>query len=122
MVGPKSRSGSWLADMVCVVALVTACGPSTASPQPSADQITGAASCPPAESQNLTFSGAVRGHVSCSTAPAKCSTANGTPSLEVPLNARIGLTPVQFVVVFNFWVQSMKHDQPGTYPAGRLGD
>jgi hypothetical protein len=123
MVRLKFRTARLLAEMVCVVALVAACASTTATPQPSTEQIiTGAASCPPAESQNLTFSGAVMGHLSCSTAPAKCSTTDGTPSLAVPLNARIGSTPVQLVVVFNFWVQRMKHDQPGTYPAGKLRD
>jgi hypothetical protein len=40
----------------------------------------------------------------------------------VPLNGRVGSNAVQFLVVFNFWFQSMKQDQPGTYPAGKLGD
>jgi hypothetical protein len=122
MAWANVRTTSLLAEMACLVAVAAACGTSTAPTQPSADQITGAVTCPAAESQNLTFSGALTGHLSCSTSRAKCTSNNGIPSLEVPLNARVGSTAVQFLVDFDFWIQSMKHDQPGTYPAGRLGD
>ena len=102
MASPTARNTGLLAAMMFVVALVTSCGSSTAAPQPSADQITGAASCPAAESQNLTFSGALTGHVSCSTSPALCSTRTATPSITVPLNALIGSKAVQLLVAFSF--------------------
>ncbi len=122
MARPKARNTGWLAEMMCMVALATACGSSTAASQPSAHQITGAASCPAAESQNLTFSGALTGHVSCSTSPALCSTTASTPSLTLPLNARIDSKAVQLLVAFRFFREGLKHDQLGTYAAGRLGE
>jgi hypothetical protein len=122
MARPNARTTGSLAEMMCVVALVTACGSSTAGSQPSPDQITGAASCPAAESLNLTFSGALTGHVSCSTSPALCSTTASTPSLTVPVNARLGSKAVQLLVAFRFFREGMKQDQPGTYGAGRLGE
>jgi hypothetical protein len=122
MARPNARTTSLIADMMCVVALATACGSSTAGSQPSADQITGTASCPPAESQDLTFSGALTGHVSCSTSPALCSTTASTPSLTMPLNAHVGSNAVQLLVAFRFFREGMNHDQPGTYAAGKLGD
>ena len=91
-------------------------------PAPTADQVIGAAACPAAESQNLTFSGALTGHLACSTSAAKCSTAYATPSLTVPLNARLGSKDLQLLLAFIFWRVNMKHEQTGTYPAGRLGD
>ena len=110
-----------LAPAVCVVVLVAACGSSATAP-PSADQISGSKSCQTAETQDLTFTGAVNGHVSCSTSTALCSTTAGTPSLTFPLNARIGSTAVQLLLAFRFFRDGMKQDQPGTYTAGRLGD
>jgi hypothetical protein len=122
MTSPTASNTGLLAAMVFFVALVTSCGSSTAAPQPSADQITGAASCPAAESQNLTFSGALTGHVSCSTSPALCSTRTATPSITVPLNALIGSKAVQLLIAFSFDQGGMSHNQPGTYVAGKLGD
>jgi hypothetical protein len=122
MASLNTRSTGLLAAMTCAVALITACGSSTPVSQPSADKISGAASCPAAESQSLTFSGALTGHVSCSTSPALCSTTSSTPSLTLPLNALIGSKAVQLLVAFRFFRDGMSHDQPGTYAAGRLGD
>ena len=122
MASLYTRSTGMLAAMTCVVALMTACGSSTPVSQPTADKISGAASCPAAESQDLTFSGALTGHVSCSTSRALCSTLNATPSLTLPLNARIASKDVQLLIVFSFWLAGMSHDQPGTYAAGKLGD
>jgi hypothetical protein len=122
MAGPKARSSALVAALICVLALLAACGSSTPVSQPAADQITGAASCPAAESEDLTFSGALKGHVSCSTSPALCSTLTGTPSIVVPLNARVGSTAVQLLIAFSFWQQGAKTNEPGTYAAGRLGD
>ena len=109
---------------ICVLALVTACGSGsgTAQPQASPDQITGAASCPAAESQDLTFSSALTGHVACSTSTASCSTTSSVPSLTLPLNARIGSNAVQLLVAFRFFRDNLTHDRLGTYAAGRLGD
>lgn len=110
-----------LVPTVCVVALVAACGAGAATP-PSTDQISGSRSCPAAEAQDLTFTGAIIGHVSCSTSPALCSTTSATPSLAFPLNARIGSTAVQLLLAFRFFREGMTQDQPGTYTAGKLGD
>jgi hypothetical protein len=122
MARSSARTAGLLARIVCFAALVTACGSSTPVSPPAALQITGAASCPAAENQNLTFSGALTGHVSCSTSPAKCAIATVTPSLVVPLNASIGANPAQLLIVFRFSLAGLQQDQPGTYAAGRLGD
>ena len=122
MARSSARAAGLLSAMTCIAALVTACGSSTPVSAPAAAQITGAASCPAAENQNLTFSGALTGHVSCSTSPAKCAVGPGTPSLIVPLNASIGANPAQLLIAFRFFLAGLQHDQPGTYAAGRLGD
>lgn len=123
MAGSKlvTRALLRLAPAVCLVALVAACGSSATAP-PSADQISGSRSCPAAETQDLTFTGAITGHVSCSTSTALCSTTAATPSLTFPLNARIGSTAVQLLLAFRFFRDGMKQDQAGTYIAGKLGD
>jgi len=118
----NARSIRLVFETICVLALVTACGSGTAQPQPTADQITGAASCPPAENQDLTFSGALTGHIACSTSRAKCSIATGTPSLLVPINGTRGSDSIQFLVAFRFFREGLQQDQTGTYAAGRLGD
>ena len=118
------RTTRLIIEMICVLALVAACGSGTATaqPQPSPDQITGGDSCPAAESQDLTFSGALTGHVACSTSTALCSTSPALPSLTVPLNARIGSKAVQLFIAFRFFRDNLAHDRLGTYPAGRLGE
>ena len=121
MARPNARTIGFIADMMCIVALATACGSSPAASQPSAGQITGAASCPAAETQNLTFSGALTGHVSCSTSTALCSIAGSTPSLTLPLNARVGSKAVQLLIAFRFFRENLTREQPGTYVAGKLG-
>ena len=40
----------------------------------------------------------------------------------MPLNARVGSTAVQLLIVYSFWQQGFKTNQPGTYAAGKLGD
>ena len=40
----------------------------------------------------------------------------------VPLNGRLGTSDVQLLIAFLFWRESMKQDQTGTFPAGKLGD
>ena len=122
MVGLTARTAACLALTVGIVALASSCGSSTTgSPAPS-NQITGAASCPAAESQDLTFSGAVTGHLICATSQASCGTSAGTPSLTFPLNARLGSNSVQLLVAFRFFREHISHDQPGTYLAGKLGE
>jgi hypothetical protein len=108
--------------IACTAALTSSCGGSTTAPTPSADQIIGATSCPPAESQNLTFSGALTGHLTCSVASAQCTTTASTPSLVVPINARIGSSAAQLLVVFRFFRENLTREQPGTYVAGKLGE
>jgi hypothetical protein len=108
--------------MMCVVAFAMACGSGPAASQPSADQITGGASCVAAEAQNLSFSGALTGHVSCSTSTAQCSITGALPSLTLPLNARVGSKAVQLLIAFRFFRDNLTHNQPGTYAAGKLGD
>lgn len=122
MAAFKARTANAFGGVICVVVLVTACGSGTAAPQPPPAEIAGASSCPAAERQDLTFSGALTGHLSCSTSPAACATRNATPSLLVPLNARLGSRAVQLIFVFSFWREGMKQDQPGIYAAGKLGD
>lgn len=116
------RTAGLLAGIVCIAALMTACGSSTPVSQPAAVLITGAVSCPAAENQDLTFSGALTGHVSCSTSRAACSTTSSTPSLTLPLDARIASNPAQLLVAFRFFRDGLTRDQTGTYAAGRLGD
>ena len=116
------RTAGFFMGVFCIAACAMSCGGITAAPQPSADQITGAASCAAAESQNLTFSGALTGHVTCATSHAQCSTTASTPSLAVPINASVGAKAAQLLVVFRFFRENLTHDQPGTYAAGRLGD
>jgi hypothetical protein len=119
---PNHRTAGFFMGVFCIAASAISCGGTTAAPQPSADQITGAASCSAAESQNLTFSGALTGHVACSTSRAQCSTMASIPSLAVPINASVAANAAQLVMVFRFFRENLTHDQPGIYAAGRLGD
>jgi hypothetical protein len=124
MTTSNVRTTRLVAGVICVLALVTACGSGTgtAQPQPSPDRITGGGSCPVAESQDLTFSGALTGHVACSTSTASCSTTASTPSLTLPLNERVGSQAVQLLIAFRFFRENLTTDRLGTYAAGRLGD
>ena len=122
MARPNAGTVRWLVEMTCILALVIGCGSSTVASPPPTDKITGGASCPAAEAQNLTFSGAITGHVSCAVSTALCSTTASLPSLTLPLNARIGSKAVQLLIAFRFFRENLTNDQPGTYAAGRLGE
>ena len=93
-------------------------GPNT--PASTARVITGAASCPADEKQDLTFSGKIIGHVSCSTMAVTCQkgVANTQVSsgVAVPINANVGGQPVFLIVMF--WTDN----GPGTYVAGPPGE
>jgi hypothetical protein len=99
--------------------LVVACGSTSMAATPAADVITGGASCPADEKQDLTFKGAITGHISCSTTSAACTkeAANGRSSAGVaaPINLRVGSTPVQLLFAFS-------DDKTETVSAGKLGD
>jgi hypothetical protein len=107
----------------CVLMAVcaSACGPgaTTASPTPT-DRIAGGATCPTAESLDLTFSGTVSGRITCSTAAVKCirSAVNlrAKQGLSVPVNATVGTKAVQLVITFS------DEPVPGSYPAGPPGE
>jgi hypothetical protein len=90
------------------------------SPAPS-NQVSGAAGCASSEHQDLVFSGQIKGHVTCSTAPATCSHAWTTPlppdGLTAPVEALAGKTPIHLTVVFG--AQEYK---PATYVAGDPGE
>jgi len=110
--GCLSRAGL----IAIVTMLVTAgCG-SSAAPAASANAnaITGAASCPAAERQDLTFTGDLAGHLECATSTPACGQAREN-GVSVDLNARLGAKPIQFLIAFG-------HGDPGSYPAGTLGD
>jgi hypothetical protein len=119
---PNLRKNGWRVALALVAALVMACGSSSATPKAPANQITGAATCPAAETQAITFSGALTGHVSCATSRPVCSTTAATPSLVVPINALAGSTAVELLITFRFFRANMTQDQPGTYAAGKLGE
>ena len=99
--------------------LMLACGSTSVATTPAANVVTGSASCPAGEQQNLTFKGAITGHVSCSTTSAACTKegANGRTSAGVaaPINLRVGSTPVQLLLAFS-------DDKTETVSAGKLGD
>jgi hypothetical protein len=97
--------------------LSVACGSSPAVSQSGPLVITGAASCPTTERQDLTFSGDLTGHLSCATSQPVCGQARSLlpNGVSVDLNARAGGSPVQFLIAFG-------HGDPGTYSAGLLGD
>lgn len=119
---PNASATRLSVELLCVVALVMACGSSTATSSVSAVQVTGPASCAAAETQDLTFSGALTGHLSCSTSPVKCTTTTGTPSLVVPINALLGSKAIELLITFRFFRANLTKDQPGTYAAGKPGE
>jgi hypothetical protein len=105
--------------MAIMAMLLTAgCG-SSAAPAGStnANAITGAASCPTAEHQDLTFTGDLVGHLQCATSSPQCGQARSTlpNGVSVDLNATLGAKAIQFLIAFG-------HGDPGSYPAGSLGD
>jgi len=103
---------------VTTIFLITGCG-SSAAPAASTNTnaITGAASCPTAEQQDLTFTGAFAGHLQCATSTPACGQARDVLAngVSVDLNARLGAKAIQFLIAFG-------HGDPGSYPAGTLGD
>lgn len=125
--GVRGATGSWrgaspqrfVATCVALVIplLSVTCGSSPAASQSGPPVISGAASCPTAEKQDLTFSGDLTGHLSCATSQPVCGQARSLlpNGVSVDLNARIGGSPVQFLIAFG-------HGDPGTYSAGTLGD
>src|SRR5690242_5340612 len=107
-----------LALVVAVLAMSACASGSTASATP-INEIRGGSSCPAVEAQDLTFSGALTGHVKCSTTAATCTKAygirQGSGGIAFPLNARVGSTAVQLLLVFS-------SESTGDFPAGPLGD
>jgi hypothetical protein len=98
--------------------LTGACGSSAAPPaSKNANTITGAASCPTAEQQDLTFTGDLAGHLRCATSTPACGQARDllANGVSVDLNASLGAKAIQFLIAFG-------HGDPGSYPAGTLGD
>jgi len=99
--------------------LMVACGSTSVAATPAANVIIGGASCPAAEKQDLTFKGAITGHVYCSTAAAACTKAAAnsrySAGLAEPINLRVGSMPVQLLIAFG-------DDKPETVAAGKLGD
>jgi hypothetical protein len=112
-----------LAGIVVLGLSAVSCGsPSAATQSPAAsNQVSGAASCDAAAHQDLSFSGQIAGHVTCSTAPATCGHAWTTPlppgGLTAPVDALAGKTPIHLTVVF-----SVRDYKPATYVAGDPGE
>lgn len=84
-------SGLFAAALVagCTGAAPTASG----TPSSATLAVSGAAACPAGEQQALTFSGAMNGHVSCSTAAVACATVTAGIEkswLVVPVRIRVG--------------------------------
>jgi hypothetical protein len=107
---------------VCAALLLiaaAACGSGSAPTNAPQGAVTGGTGCPAAEAQDLTFTGEISGHVTCSTTSATCEHAWITPrppgGLSVPINARLGSKPIQLLIVFD-------KPEPGAYTAGLLGD
>src|SRR5579859_4308718 len=115
--GPQPALIARRAAILFTSLLLVACGSTPVAATPAADVITGGASCPAAEMQDLTFKGAITGHVSCSTTSAACTkeSANGHSSAGVaaPINLRVGSTPVQLLLAFS-------DDKTETVSAGKL--
>jgi hypothetical protein len=119
----KSRfRGVVVAIAICASVLVSACASSTSVPQAVIERIAGAPKCPASETQDLSFTGAITGHLVCSSSPVACSTGASTPSLVVPISAHVGSSAVQPLIVFRFFRENLKTEQLGTYPAGRQGE
>jgi hypothetical protein len=111
-----------LSTLFAITTLAACQQPSaTAAPPSPQNQITGAASCPSAESQDITFSGSVIGQVMCSTSPATCLPGFGLPNdreragVAMPLNAKVGSTAVQLNIAY-------RKATLGALTAGPLGD
>ena len=109
-----------MAGCLAVTLSGLSCGSSpTTQSSPAANQISGGSGCSQAERQDLTFSGQVSGHVTCSTSAAACLKTFGIrinePGLSFPLNAQVASRPVQLLIVFG-------SQQLGELPAGPLGD
>jgi hypothetical protein len=100
-----------------VLLLTAACGSTAPAARASTVAVVGATSCPADENQDLTFSGDLTGHLSCSTSKPVCGLARDYPGggVSVDLAARIGADAVQLLVAFG-------HGPLGTFPAGTLGD
>jgi len=96
------------------------CGSTSTVASPQVPEIVGAPSCPADQAQDLTFTGAIAGRLKCSTAPAVCLPANGnalrTIGMTAPIGARVGLSAVQLLIVFELVTV-----QAGTYPQARSG-
>ena len=110
------------AALLWVLIAVASCGTASTSTVATAPNvIAGAASCVLAERQDLSFSGYLSGHVTCSRAPAQCIRANGNLGGDIgltdPIAARIGTSTVQLLVIFE-----IDPVQQGTYAAGSIGD
>ena len=103
---------------ILTLLLTAGCG-SSAAPTAStnANAITGAASCPTAEQQDLTFTGDLTGHLQCATSTPACGQARNllANGVSVDLDFRLGAKAIQFLIAFG-------HGDPGSYPAGTLGD
>ena len=105
--------------MFVAAVLCVACG-GPITPTNTASVITGAASCPADGKQDLTFSGKVTGHLSCSTMAVTCqkgiANAQASTGLAVPIYATVGGQAVFLIVMF--WTDN----GPGTYVAGPPGE
>jgi hypothetical protein len=104
---------------MCVAPLVgVACGGTSIAATPAANVISGANSCPPAEKQNLRFTGRLAGAVTCSTVSAMCdrSEANGQGKvgLTAPVSGKVASQTVQLLL-------SLPVDKAGSYPVGPGG-
>lgn len=113
-----------LAGIVVLGLSAVSCGSpaaTTQSPAPS-NQVAGAASCAAAERQDLTLSGQLSGHMTCSKSPATCGRAWTTTKprppggLIAPIDATSGSTPIHLTVVFS------GDFKPATYPSGDPGE
>jgi len=103
---------------IVTMLLTAGCGSSEApAASTKANAITGAASCPTPEQQDLTFTGDLAGHLQCATSAPACGQARDllANGVSVDLNARLGAKNIQFLIAFG-------HGDPGSYPAGTLGD
>jgi hypothetical protein len=103
------------------VTLLMACGSSSAASTAKANVVTGAASCPADQRQDLVFSGYLTGHLTCSRAPALCVPAAGNLTGSLGLSALVAASvsgaPVQIVIAF-----AIDPVVAGSYTAGSIGD
>ena len=79
--------------------------------------ITGAHSCPGDQAQDLTLTGGLTGHLTCSTAPVPCHRIHGpaSPGVQLLIQARSGSKPVTVRIAFG-------NDHLGTFQATPIGD